>query len=305
MDTARDRNTLDLVEAEELWNMTTVDREGFICRGCTRQVFPASYLKDVNKKRPYFKLGPGAAHVGDCDVDGADLVLKRAKKETVGNPDEGYPLPFPNRLVLADARIVEARDDEPAGTSGRARTPGWREGAGTTPRRHHGHTVTTIRTICRTFMDLPHDRSAMPLHIPGVEGTTYARVFRYVTGKLQALGGTRLFYAPIRWKAEPVVTDDYCLLTLYAGEWDDAIRDFADPHRVRVHWATWSKSRRDSLIREYESTRQEAREQARKDKAIKGWLFFVGRLDAANPNVFVVDNHRLICSLSGAIDWPK
>jgi hypothetical protein len=304
MDTARDVHTLELVEGEELWNMATVDKEGYICRGCPQQVFPASYVKDVNKKRPYFTLGPVNKHLANCDVDGEEVILKRAKKETVGTP-EGYPLPFPNRLVLTDERIIEPDDQEPTGTAGRARTPGTGEGAENARRKYHGHTVKTIRNICRRFMQLPNDRATMPLTIPGVEGGTYAKVFKYVRGKPGLLEGTRLFYAPVRWAEEPTITKEYCELTLSAGEWDETSRRFTSMYRVRVNWASWSKSRQDILIREYEATRREAREQTTKNKNVKGWLFFVGAPDAADPSVFLVDNHRLICSLSGAIDWPK
>lgn len=146
--------------------MTTVDKEGYICRGCRQQVFPASYIKDVNKKRPYFWLGPLNKHLDGCDVEGEEVILKRAKKETVGTP-EGYPLPFPNRLVLTDERIIEPGTQEATGTAGRARTPGSREGTENAPRKHHGHTVRTIRNICRRFTQLPNDRPAMPLSIPG------------------------------------------------------------------------------------------------------------------------------------------
>jgi hypothetical protein len=86
-----------------------------------------------------------------CDVEGEEVILKRAKKETVGTP-EGYPLPFPNRLVLTDERIIEPGTQEATGTAGRARTPGSREGTENAPRKHHGHTVRTIRNICRRFM---------------------------------------------------------------------------------------------------------------------------------------------------------
>lgn len=302
MDTARDARTFELIEAEELWNMLTVDSNAYICRGCAQQVFPASYDKAINKKRPYFKLGPLKEHLENCDVDGEVKIAKRATKERVGTP-EGFPVPFPNRLTLTDERTVEPVDLTSGTAEGRARTRGSREGEGGAARKHHGHTVKTIRTICRTYMKFPNDRPHMALSIPGVSGGTYSKVFKSLWGKPELfLDPTRLFYGPIRWTVEPVITDEYCELTLSAGEWDETTKKYKGFYRARVSWAGWSKPRRDSLIREYEVTRREARVQAQADKAIQGLLFFVGTQDDTDPYVFHVEHHRLICSLTGRVE---
>jgi hypothetical protein len=131
-------------------------------------------------------------------------------------------------------------------------------------------------------------------------------VFKYIWGKPESMNEmTRLFYAPIRWTVKPVIADDYCELTLSAGEWDEANGRYKSMYRVRVNWAGWSKSRRDTLIREYEATREEAKEQAQNDRAAQGWLFFVGTQDQTDPSVFHVEHFRLICSLSGVVERPS
>jgi hypothetical protein len=157
--------------------------------------------------------------------------------------------------------------------------------------------------ICRAYMKYPNDRPYMPLSIPGVGGETYSRVFKLVWGTPEPLiDRTRLFYGPIRWTAKPVIREEYCELTLSAGERDGATGKYKSMYRVRVHWANWDKSRRDTLIREYETTREEARQQAGNDSAAQGWLFFVGTQDEADPSVFHVEHFRLICSLSGVVE---
>lgn len=304
METARDSYTLEQVEAEELWSMSVVDSGRYICRGCMQQVFPASYDKAINKKRPYFKLGPLKDHLMGCDVDGEVKIVNRAKKERVGT-SEGFPMPFPNRLVLSDHRPVEREGEGSPPTGGRARTAASQEPADTSEKKHHGHTVTTIRMICRAYMRFPNDRPYMPLRVPGVAGDTYLQVFKSVGGKPEPLANpTRLFYAPIRWKKEPIIYESYCELTLSAGEWDQVSNRLKSMYRVRVHWANWSKVRRDTLIREYETTREEAEIQAKSERTAQGWLFFVGTQDAVDPSVFNVENHRLICSLSGVVERP-
>lgn len=276
METARDSQTSDLVEAEELWSMPFVDVSRYICRGCTQQVFPASYDKTINKVRPYFRLGVRKDHLMGCDVDGEKKLVKRAKKERVGTL-EGYPMPFPSRLVLAEYRPVEREGESNLPGDGRARTSGDRERVDATQRKHHGHTVTTIRMICRTYMRYPNDRPYMPLHVPDVNGGTYLQVFKCVAGKPKVLANpTRLFYGPIRWKERPLIREEYCELTLSAGDWDETQKTYKSMYRVRVHWASWSKVRRDMLITEYEAAREEAEEQFRTEKSAKGWLFFVG-----------------------------
>ena len=88
MDTARHVQTLDFVEAEELWNMDMVDSDGYICRGCQTKVFLASYNKTLNKKRPYFTLARNR-HGPYCDVDGEEKIVKRATTERV-ETSEGF-----------------------------------------------------------------------------------------------------------------------------------------------------------------------------------------------------------------------
>lgn len=304
METARDSHTLEAVEAEELWSMVVVDSSRYICRGCTQQVFPASYDKAINKKRPYFRLGALKDHLMGCDVYGEDKIIKRAKKERVGTP-EGFPMPFPNRLVLAENRPIERKGEGNSLQDGRARTSGSPESSDATARKHHGHSVTTIRMICRTYMRYPNDRSYMRSQVPGVPGGTYLQVFKSVSGKPESLADqTRLFYAPIRWKENPIIQEEYCELTLSAGEWDQTRGKYKSMYRVRVHWTSWSKVRRDTLIREYETTREEAKDQFRSEKSAKGWLFFVGTQDTIEPSIFNVSDHRLICSISGVVERP-
>lgn len=305
MDTARDVNTGEFVEAEELWSMTTVNKDGYICRGCTTKVFPASYDKESNKRRPYFSLRDNK-HIAPCDVDGEEKIVRRAKKERVGTPD-GFPVPFPNKLVFSDERPTQ--DDEPNSPAGTppTKTRGSSSAPSAEARKYHGHTIKTIRPACRTFINFPNDREYLSLTVPGVLGDTYAKVFRFLVNQKPALfkDPKHLYYAPIHWKSEPVATDTHCELTLNSGEWDAIAKRHNSLYRVRLDWSSWSQSRRDTLLREFNIARMEAIEEAKADSQIKGWLFFIGTQDASDPNIFHVDNYRCICSLAAKIIWPK
>jgi hypothetical protein len=295
---------MELVEAEELWTMDHVDKDGYVCYGCVTKVHPASFDKEKNKRRPYFSLRD-KSHQSGCDVDGAEKIVARAKKERVRTPD-GFPLPFPSKLSLVDERPVAGGGSTAKGGGVEGREPS-KGGAGDpSRRRHHGHTVKTIRPACRAFVNFPNDRDALPLEIPDLPGKTYAGVFKYVGSKKpEPLPmPRRLFYSAIRWKAKAEKSAEFFEITLNAGEWDQAIRDFRSLCKVRVDWSGWSAARRSSLESEFEAARDEAMEQAKKDSKVKGWCFFVGTQDAGDPTVFHVDDRRLICCLPAHIIWP-
>ena len=173
MDSARDRLTNGVVDAESLWELSEVQRDRYECHGCGAPVIPKSYEKGVNKKRPYFSVLPSQDHIDPCAVDGEKDFVARAQRTSIGLPD-GFPLPFPNKLVITDERpVVDAQAEAPAGES--------RSAGRSHPRdkndAYHGHTVKTLRPICRTYMKYPHDRARLPLSVPGCEGNTFDSVF--------------------------------------------------------------------------------------------------------------------------------
>jgi hypothetical protein len=100
MESARDKRTGEIIDAELLWIIDPVDGLRYECRGCGASAIPCSYLP-TNKVRPYFRVDTG--HEVGCDVEGDAELLKRASKERVSTR-EGFPGSFPNRLVLRDVR---------------------------------------------------------------------------------------------------------------------------------------------------------------------------------------------------------
>ncbi len=67
MESARDKRTGEIVDAEQLWIINPVDPLGYECRGCGAQATPCSYRPE-NKVRPYFSAKDG--HNSGCDVEG-------------------------------------------------------------------------------------------------------------------------------------------------------------------------------------------------------------------------------------------
>ena len=214
MDSAREKRSCHIVEAESLWGLELVDVHGYECHGCGIPVYPASYERDSNKKRPYFSRRK-QVHASDCEIDGRPALVQRAKTGRIGRA-EGFPVPFPSRLVLEDQRPTEQASDnqelDPA-ARGRTRT---RSGNGSGTGRYHGHTVTTIRPMCRTFIDFPHDRAYLPASIPGCAGTTYAGLFHRLHSVRSFQPPIQLYYAPMRW-SRPVTTNELCRVAAGRG----------------------------------------------------------------------------------------
>ncbi|MCE3604570.1 hypothetical protein LXA47_13240 [Massilia sp. P8910] len=306
MDVARNRYSGELVEAEELWNTDIVDKDAYVCRGCATKVFPASYDPAVNKRRPYFTLGAGSRHAPGCDVDGENTLINRARQERIGGKD-GFPMPFPSKLSLSDghpaspagAGAVPLRSATLAAVHAAARAAA--------KGQYHGHTVKTIRPLCRSYINFPKDRAFLPLEIPGVWGSTYAELFWLIPNRKPAFFNNprHLFHAPLRWKEAPVVSDTHYELTLCAGHWDSATRGYLNLCRLRVDWSGWSDARRYALLHEISAARGEAVEQARRDSQVKAWVFFVGTQDRLDPGLFHVDDARFICCLAARMAWPE
>lgn len=297
MDSARDKHTGEIIDAEQLWDIAIVDKDAYECPGCGIQVFPASYKKRINKRRPYFTPMENK-HIQPCGVDGFEKMVKKARIEQVGRPD-GFPAPFPNRLIFTEDRPVTTGPGTPStGSDTRAgsRTNGHSVAI------YHGHTVKTIRPICRVFMDFPHDRDRLPLSIPGVHGTTYGTVFRKLGyfGIERQQPSTRLFCAPLRW-VQSAESPDYIEWTLDAGEWPKGLpKDQNRPtkfYKVRVMWHGWTDKQRDTLQTEIEIARDQVKGTA--GAAEKAWLFFIGTQDPDDAEVFVVDRYPFICCRVG------
>lgn len=300
MDSARDKRTGDIIDAEQLWDLEIVDKEAYQCPGCGIQVFPASYRKNINKKRPYFTPMDNK-HIQPCGVDGVEKLVGKAKGERVGT-SEGFPMPFPNCLRFDEKRPVTTGGDAPGADErtirARTRADGERVAA------YHGHSVKTIRPVCRIFMDFPHDRGLLPLEIPGCYGTTYATVFRRLGffGIEAQQPSTRLFYAALRW-GSAVETDTYIEWTLDAGEWPKGEKHPTRFYKVRVMCSDWSARQRATLRDEIEIAKDEVK--GKTDQPEKAWLFFVGTQDADDVASFVVDRYPLICCRVGTMIWPR
>ena len=300
MDSAQDKYTLEIVEAEQLWLLDVVDKERYICRGCGIKVTPASY-HPTNVVRPYFAARDGD-HQPGCDVDGEKKLVAKGKKGRLSTPRDGFPVSYPSRLILRDLRQVVDAEGANRPTTGSGGDRSRNDGSGAAGQgRARRRDANTIRPICRTFINFPYDRD-LELSIPGVDATSYRSAFKKLKwDELARYTNAKLFYAAIRWN-KPVETEEYLEITVDAGVRD--ANKLLQGHRVRAEWVTWSKAKRSYVRNEIEAARKEAIEAKAKNPKIKGYLFFMGEQDATDESLFHVTDYRLICCLVDEITYP-
>ncbi|WP_247666643.1 hypothetical protein [Pectobacterium versatile] len=105
MESARDKRTREIVEAEYLWLLDRVDTEGYVCWGCGIEMYPSAWQKG-SKKRPSFTRMPGKEHKIDCDADAESTIVKQGQKKSVRNALDCTPGWMPSGLKLIEQRPV-------------------------------------------------------------------------------------------------------------------------------------------------------------------------------------------------------
>lgn len=297
MDSARDVYTGKITEAEQLWLLSPINANGYICRGCDAIVTPCSY-QPQNKRRPYFSAKQG--HKLDCDVDGEIELVRRGRKERITTQD-GFPGNFPRKLVLHDKRPVVAATCMES-SSHTAEPQATQYNAINVENNDHCRTASTIRPICRVFINFPFDRD-LPLTVPGISSNTYQYVFWSLKrNQIILYPKLKIFYAPISWKAL-VIENDHLDIQLNAGEWGE--KGFSCSYKVKINWKNWGTAKRNYVSKEMEIARLEAIEADKRGTNEKGWLFFIGKQDSIDSSIFHVDDHRLICCLVAEILYLK
>lgn len=304
MESARDKRTRDIVEAEDLWQLDSVDIEGYVCWGCGITMHPAAWEKD-KKVRAYFKKKRHIQHHHDCDADAESTVIRKGQKESVRNILDSAPSLMPSGLKLIEQRpIVKPGIAGDESKSSSTRSASSQSGEGNSPERQSRRQVNAIRNICRAFIRFPHDRG-MSLNVPGISGQIYMTAFKKLRNEVQPYPEPKIFYAPLLWNK--FTENDENLIIPLSGEWGEDESGKPKPTRsyqIYIDWASWSKAKRTVVRKELEAARTEAIEAKGKGLKDKAWVFFIGKQDTENPEIFYVSDYRLICAIVGHITYP-
>lgn len=305
MESARDKRTRDIVEAEDLWLLDSVDTEGYVCWGCGIEMYPSAWQKG-SKKRPSFNRMPGKEHKIDCDADAERTIVKQGQKKSVGNALDSAPGLMPSGLKLIEQRpVVDPSATGCENNSSTIRSASSTSGESNSSVRQSRRPVNAIRQICRAFIRFPYDRG-MSLNMPGIDANTYMTVFRKLKEPIQSYPDRRVFYSQLLW--QKFEQDESRIIIPLSGEW--AKDEFGKPkpsrsYKLHVEWANWSQAKRTALRNELDAAQEEAKDAGKKKLKDRAQVFFIGEQSADNHEIFFVTDYRLICVILGYVFYPK
>lgn len=299
MESARDKHTREIVEAEDLWLLDCVDTEGYVCWGCGITMHPAAWEKD-KKVRAYFKKKRHIQHHHECDADAESTVIRQGQKASVRNILDSAPGLMPSGLKLIEKRpVVESGIAGDESKSSSTRSASSTSSEGNAPARQSRRPVNAIRQICRAFIRFPYDRG-MSLNIPGIDADTYMTVFKKLKDPIQSYPDRRVFYSQLLW--QNFEHDDNRLIIPLSGEWAKDEFGKLKPSRSykpHVEWANWSQAKRTALQNELEAAQEEAKDAGKKKLKDRAQIFFIGEQSADDHEIFYVTDYRLICAIMG------
>ena len=104
---ARHRKTGSIHECQELATLPYANDGEWECvdEQCAVRLYPCAWNPNEQYKvAPYFRLGQGSGHEPDCFVHGLEELAAEGRKRRISS-DRGFPVPYPNRIILAPRRV--------------------------------------------------------------------------------------------------------------------------------------------------------------------------------------------------------
>lgn len=304
MESARDKLTRQIVEAEDLWKLNVVDPKGYECWGCGIDMAPRSWRKE-NKMRPNFSKYPNQSHAENCDADAEEKIIIQGigKKQSIKDKLENTPGLSPSGLVLIEKRehVGDSVNPNSKKTSSSVNTNSKNQDLNHDLNKKSRRAANTIRPICRAFINFPYDRN-MSLNVPGISGYNYMSIFKKIENNaIKKYNEKKIFYSPLQWN-KIIHNDELLIIPLTAGIWTDNKPERT--YKIHVDWSTWSKAKKTMLLNELEAAQDEAKQAKKENKKDKAWVFFIGEQDEDNDDIFYLKDQRLICSIVGHIIYP-
>lgn len=303
MESARNKYTSEIIEAEDLWLLDVVDTNGYVCWGCGIEMYPSAWQKG-SKKRPSFNKMPGKEHI-NCDADAESTVVKQGQKKSVRNMLDSAP-----GLMPAGLKLIEQRPVVDPGTTGSdnntnpIRSTSSESSGGNAPARQSRRPVNAIRQICRAFIRFPYDRG-MSLNIPGINADTYMTVFKKLKDPVQPYLSAEFFIRSCYGRNLSKTKTELSFRSRENGQKTNLVS--LSP-RVAINYTlsgeTGQKPKKTMLLNELETVQEEAKEAVNKKAKERAQVFFIGEQSTENPEIFYVSDYRLICAIMGYIIYP-
>ncbi len=291
MDTARDKGTLEHVDAESLWHIQDVDQGGYICIGCRLKATPCSYDRQVNKKRPYFRFDEPDGHEEGCFFEQNMKLVKEARKKRISTP-EGFPLSHPSVLSLDNERLIDVANNTNSDSVGSRIKSAASNGRPSDTERKHNYSVKTINSIAKHFLKFPYDRRDMPLKISGVAGENYNETIKQLPDEVVSFKEDKLRVGRLNNFAKPTSAGSKFIIKLLSGNWINN-----KPHNtyeIIINAEGWSESKKDYIIDSVMASQEEYKKNRRKGT----FVFFLGEQNTLSHNEFIVDDYRLFTCIS-------
>lgn len=305
MESARDKLTRKIIEAEMLWMLSDFDPKGYECWGCGIDMAPRSWRKE-NKMRPNFSKYPNQSHAENCDADAEEKIVNQGpgKKQSIKDKLENTPGLSPSSLVLIEERehIGGLVDPNNKTTHSSVISNSKHKESNDDANKKSRRPANTIRPICRAFINFPYDRN-MSLNISGISGNNYIKIFKKLeNNKIKQYEERKIFYSSLQWK-KITYNDELLIIPLTAGIWSDNKPERT--YQINVDWSTWSKAKKTMLLNELAAAQEEAKQAKKENRKDKAWVFFIGEQDQINCDIFHLKDQRLICSIIGHIIYPQ
>jgi hypothetical protein len=295
MDEAKVIETGEIITGEDLWYMDEIDAKSFECIYCGIDYIACSYMKDVHKHRPYFRLRNGTIHkVDNCGYQHSDAIKLKGQEQRLTTKD-GFPLPYPSKFKLPKPlgapSLAIPEDDtsaEPTNTDPKDRAPVQYQG----PSQQHQYVTDSFRAIVGHYVNFPNDRS-LPLEFEGVKGNTYQSCFKSLIQPsldqkpiIQEKNKINLTVAS--WKS-PTLDGNLLKIICNNGLWID--KKPIEKFIIEINVTYWPKRALDAFLYEYKKALHEIRGK----KGKKLLIFFLGEQDTQdNLYRFFANDYRLL-----------
>ncbi len=290
MDTARDKISLEHIDAEELWHIRPVDQDGFICIGCRLKSTPCSHNRTKNKRRPYFRFDNPDNHADDCFYEQDKALANLAKKKKISTPD-GFPLSHPSTLILDDVKIIDGKNNiENRQRNGNGSYD--RNGSPSVTKRKHNYSVKTISSIAKHYLKFPYDRKFMELNIAGIEGCNYSEVIKQLPDEIVIFQELKMRVGRLNNYKAIEITDSEITIPTLNGSWLNKKPDKL--YGIVINIESWSDSKKEYIINSVKTSQDEHKENNKN----KTYVFFIGEQSKTDYREFFVEDYRLFSCFS-------
>ncbi|QUM85972.1 hypothetical protein [Moritella sp. 28] len=291
MDEARVVKSGDIVTAEDLYFMDKVSSTDFCCDECDIPLVPCSYIKNVNLRKPYFKIYTSHNHESWCNTEAAAKIKKKGQSTKLTS-DEGFPFIYPNRFKLRNENTIEPSLPPSILERKNKRARIRNDNELNETNRKSNYETSSFKSIVNEYFDFPHDRDRT-LNFEGVAADTYNTVFKRLENtigkqKFRIQGEEKkVYYATMSWKiTEP--ENDILHIELSRGKWVDKKNE--RPYYVEIDMCEWPKQSKTKFFNRYKEVVEMVRGTNR-----KALISFVGHQDIADDYFkFHAENRFLI-----------